>query len=273
MKVKKFALFFIILCFCMCATGCGTPLYELTEEEEDSIVYYSARVVSKFNNYTSAGLCNATIKDGELDVTAIQESEQAQGTSASDSSLPIGEFTAENAMTIDVSQLTEEEQAFLQENENGDFQEGAEDDSNGTYAMGAATDIGNILGTAGVDFKLKEFSIDDAYVATGAYAQTASSGCKYIILKVEANNTTDAAVDVDMMSHICEYNITVNGTSTAKSQTTILPDDLTTFTGTIEAGQSKNLVLLFQMKASELEYVDSVSLDISVDGSSHTIKL
>lgn len=43
--------------------GCGTPLYELTEEEEDLIVQGAAYMLSKYNIYQKDGM-NSTLSSG-----------------------------------------------------------------------------------------------------------------------------------------------------------------------------------------------------------------
>jgi hypothetical protein len=62
MKFKKQMrcglLLLLVLCFSL--TGCGTQLYELTDDEEETIVLYSAKVVSKFNRAQDTGYCQVS---------------------------------------------------------------------------------------------------------------------------------------------------------------------------------------------------------------------
>ena len=42
--------------FCIFLAGCGTPMYKLTEEEENLIVAYASGTVAKGNRYMTQGL-------------------------------------------------------------------------------------------------------------------------------------------------------------------------------------------------------------------------
>lgn len=55
MKLHKQILCGMLLCFCISLTGCGTKLLEMTEDEEEQVVLYAAKVVSKFNRAQDKG--------------------------------------------------------------------------------------------------------------------------------------------------------------------------------------------------------------------------
>lgn len=48
-------------------TGCGTKLYDMTDEEQGLIANYSAYVVAKHNIYQQDGMTNATEKRGDME--------------------------------------------------------------------------------------------------------------------------------------------------------------------------------------------------------------
>ncbi len=54
MKYKKRLLVCLLVFSCMLLTGC-TKLYEMTEEEENQVVLYSAKIVSKYNRRQDVG--------------------------------------------------------------------------------------------------------------------------------------------------------------------------------------------------------------------------
>lgn len=55
MKLHKQILCGMLLCFCVSLTGCGTKLLEMTGDEEEQVVLYAAKVVSKFNRAQDKG--------------------------------------------------------------------------------------------------------------------------------------------------------------------------------------------------------------------------
>lgn len=55
MKLHKRILCGMLLCLCISLTGCGTTLTDMTEDEEEQVVLYAAKVVSKFNRAQDKG--------------------------------------------------------------------------------------------------------------------------------------------------------------------------------------------------------------------------
>lgn len=86
MKYKKQVLCGVMLCFCLLLTGCG-KLYVMTEEEEDQVVLYAAKMVSKYNRAQDTGYSYVskenkdkqqdadTDADGDADEQNTQQSE------------------------------------------------------------------------------------------------------------------------------------------------------------------------------------------------------
>lgn len=56
MKKKRLRLFTLVFVAIFVLTGCGTPLYEMTDEEEDLVVHYAAYVLAKHNVKQKDGL-------------------------------------------------------------------------------------------------------------------------------------------------------------------------------------------------------------------------
>ena len=49
MKLHKQVLCVGLICLCFSLTGCGLTLTQMTDQEEEQVVLYSAKIVSKFN--------------------------------------------------------------------------------------------------------------------------------------------------------------------------------------------------------------------------------
>jgi hypothetical protein len=82
MKFKKQMrcglLLLLVLCFSL--TGCGTQLYELTDDEEETIVLYSAKVVSKYNRAQDTGYCH--VSQDVID-SKVEEADTSEGDATS----------------------------------------------------------------------------------------------------------------------------------------------------------------------------------------------
>ena len=64
----------------------------------------------------------------------------------------------------------------------------------------------------------------------------------------------------------------MNGTESVPAQTTILPNDLSTYQGDILAGESVDTVLLFEI-SGEIQEISEIQLKIRMAGKDFTVKL
>ncbi len=77
MKQRKWRGAVLTVLGCLMLTGCGEAPYELTDEEQQLIVSYSAHVVSKYNRYQKDGLMHVPNLEEELamDTEDVPETE------------------------------------------------------------------------------------------------------------------------------------------------------------------------------------------------------
>ena len=99
-----------------------------------------------------------------------------------------------------------------------------------------------------------------------------SPGSQLLVLKVKLTNQSSQDLAIDILAMTPAFSVTVNGEYTAAAQTTILPNDLSTYQGTLLAGESGETVLLFEIP-QEVQAVSDLSLKVTMNGSQNTIKL
>lgn len=73
MKKNRLAAGALAFAVSVTACGCGEKVYEMTNEEEAAVVYYSAHAVTKFNKRQSEG-----IKDVALLKVKMEQMEQME---------------------------------------------------------------------------------------------------------------------------------------------------------------------------------------------------
>ncbi len=105
------------------------------------------------------------------------------------------------------------------------------------------------------------------YSVTGSYADendvfsiTATQGNKLLVLGFKRINTGEMDVTVDMVKANPHFQILLNGTNVGYTNVTMLDNDLSSFAGTIPAGEKVNMVLIKQMKADKVKTVDTLGL-------------
>ena len=105
------------------------------------------------------------------------------------------------------------------------------------------------------------------YSVAGSYADendvfsiTATSGNKLLVLNFKLINTSGMDVSIDMVKANPHFQVLLNGTNVGYTNVTMLDNDLSSFAGTIPAGEKVNMVLIKQMKADKMKTVDTLGL-------------
>ncbi len=227
MKKKRFLTFAVLFATVTSFTGCGTPLYELTENEEAIIANYSAYVISKYNSFQRDGM-NSVVPE-------IQEedTESAEEAVASDT-----EATSDGA------------------------------DSVQTLSLAQALNL-----PEGIDVTYDGFSIAPSYKEGSYYALEADSGYSYLIMNFTLTNSSDGACELDLFSEAPKFSMEIDGGNQITAEQNFLTYSLATYEGTVEAGDSVGLVLLFSVKDDTDESSVSPQLYIDEQDGTYSVNL
>ncbi len=196
----------VLVALSLLLVGCGgTPLYELTAEEEALIVQYAAHFVSKYNIYQKDGL-----------TVYIEKTEE-------------------------------------------DTSDGTEDSENSENLTPEVVKPENIIATGlklpkGLKLSYVENTINDHVIEDGGYADANTgelSGFTFYIMHFRMSNDTDA--DIEVSNVLSEISFKLKSGSIVASSTPCggLKSDLSTYHGTVPAGESVDVMLLFTIKESD----------------------
>ncbi len=243
MKIKRFCLLISIMSFSLMFTGCGEPLYAMTEEEEAIITAYASKAVSKFNENQTIGIANARVREGELDEDySPGEKEEEEATEAT-----------EGEEQVEIDPETGEPIAPAEGEAEGEASEDSSAD--GGYSF---TDAMNI---EGVEFTCSEFDVTPEY-KTKSFLLEKVSGKKYLVLSITAKNTSKSSVDFSKYADR-SYSLSLNGGEKTKTEFTPLGNDLNNYDGLLAAGDTKSLVLVFLFSDSSVENITSLELFVT----------
>lgn len=243
MKIKRFCLLISIMSFSLMFTGCGEPLYAMTEEEEAIIIAYASKAVSKFNENQTIGIANARVRTGELDEDySPDENEEEEATEAT-----------EGEEQVEIDPETGEPIAPAEGEAEGEASEDSSAD--GGYSF---TDAMNI---EGVEFTCSEFDVTPEY-KTKSFLLEKVSGKKYLVLSITAKNTSKSSVDFSKYADR-SYSLSLNGGEKTKTEFTPLGNDLNNYDGLLAAGDTKSLVLVFLFSDSSVENITSLELFVT----------
>lgn len=231
--IKKGA---VLIAAALLLTGCGEEMAVLTESEEMIVVNYSAGTLAKHNSYQQEGISGVYPKEEEEE-PVLEDEEQEE---------------------------KEKEDTEGGESQGGD-QKGEEESSGATFT--------EALAIPGIEFSYKDYSISDNYQQGGYFSLDAQEGNTYVILNVNMTNTGSEAVSCDLLSKQPIFNLKINEEAGVKNEITMLENDLSTYIGTLEPGQTAAGILLFEVPQASAENISNIHLTMQMNESTTEIKL
>lgn len=234
----------LFLVSCLLCSGCGTSLTGMSDAKEAQFVAYCSKIVAKYNTKQEKGISNvAKTTDTDSDSTDKTDTSEKTKTTAS-------KTTDSTATDSSTSQTTAATQATTPQ----------------------TVSLTDALKISGISFSYKDYLVNEDYQQNGADLSP-SSGNSFLILEFQMTNTQSQDASVDILSQKPAFKATVNGASTAKNEQTVLLNDLTTYQGTVAAGSTQDLIILFQMSSDTLKNVSGVTLQLTTTSGTYNIAL
>lgn len=233
MKKRKMCGVVTCMLSAMLLSGCVEAPYELTEEEQNIIVSYSAHVISKYNTRQQGGLKHVWMEDeslSEIETEIMEETEIIEDT---------------------------EEVSDIVLDENGNVIEEPETE---VLPEAQPATLNEAFYTEGIDIAYTGCEVRENYIQDNVYSVEATRGYNYLIVFLNLTNMTDADIEVDNLSAMptitAEY-VSADGVNgRAAVYTTILTKDFSTYIGTVGKQSTEEAVLLFEIPDSITEVTD-----------------
>jgi hypothetical protein len=248
--MKKSSL--LLLIGALFLTGCGEPLYEMTESQTQQVADYAASVLTKHNSLAKKGLVSVS----QEDIDAASE-DGTDETTVPDEQQNTSEEANGNLTASGDSRQTE---AASSEGVQGESSEPV-----------ASASLSQALGVSGVSFSFEDAQITDDLEEADYFTVEPSTGKHFLVLDYSVANTSGEDVSLDLFSKNATYTLHYDGASVRNKQT-LLESDISTFDQTIKASESVKGMLVFEVTASEISQIGEYSVTVSVDGSTWTIQ-
>lgn len=225
--------------------GCGTAMYELTDDEQNVIAHYAAHALAKYNVYQKDGMTDASLDDPKQD-KRTDDSEKTEET--------------KDEQTTETQSAEENTDGQNEAQPSGDAQDNA-------ISLADAIGHGNDLSVT-----YEGASVEQTYKNDEISSVAAPNGSTYVVMKFQVANNGQNDVSVDTLNYGPAFTAQI-GDSKVKAELTILTNDLSTYQGTIAAGQTVENVLLFKVPDSVTQVPDQVTLSVDVNGSTSDVRL
>lgn len=235
-----------LLCAMMLSmTACGNEIPNLTEEESQRIGEYAAVTLLKYDANNRSRLV-----DPEVVIAKLEKKAAKEATKASQEEEKAEETGSTGATEVTMPTAQEEITASME-----DF-----------FGL-----------SEGVSITYEDYMVADSYPEDGAaddyFALDASAGKKLLVLRFQLTNGTEQEETIDLLNTNSRYIITVNDSIRANALTTMLPNDMSTYTETLEPGQTQELVLLLEVNDDVANALQTIALRLKNASNEYTIQL
>lgn len=228
----------VLVTMAVLLTGCGEEMVTLTESEEAIVVNYSAGTLAKHNIYQQEGMAGVYPEEKEEEDTAPE-------------------------------QEAEKEEEQKNEDVGNDKTEQSEPE---TKTSGQVT-LTEALAVPGIEFSYKDYSVSDNYKQGEYFSLDASAGNTYVILNINITNTGKETAECDLLTKQPIFTLKLNEEAGVKNEITVLANDLSTFTGSIEPGQTAEAILMFEVPEKSTENITSLQVSLQMNEKTNEIKL
>lgn len=247
---KRLLAVLVVMAMLFLLTGCSDELYEMTPEERQIIVDYSAHIVAKYNVRQPEGYMYV-YEPEEVEEEDFSEFDEDTDVSSGGA---IDDPDASSGSAIDTDDTTG---ADVDEKPTGEADNAATEAS-----LSEALGLGTLKAVfTGAQYSLKYDTFVPEY------------GCGLCVVNVTIENPTDHDIKLDMLSRLPKFKARINDAVNLKASLTILLDDLSTFQGEIPANGSKDLVVIFQFKDNSITSIDKLTMSVEIGGETKLVDL
>ena len=241
----------------MAISGCGSSYPDLTEEENELVSEYAAALLLKYDSENHSRLVDTT----EF-MTTYQAAVEAREESIRAYEEEQARKLAEEEMAA--KQAEEESRTFSEKKDGTGGATIINDNSSSTPEMSLA----EFLNAS--DFKIDYAGYDlmSRYPEDSSRPISASSGKALLI--VYFNVTSENGGTLDVFNENATFKISVNNGTYSSNYITVLDDDLSQYLDSFSAGETKRLVLVFEV--SKDTTVSSLDLEVESIFSGSMIK-
>lgn len=225
-------------------TACGNEIPDLTEEESQRIGEYAAVTLLKYDANNRSRLVDPEIVIAKLEKDAAKEAGKQENVQTEEP--PAGTTASEIETPAAQEDIT--------------------------------TSLEDFFGLAeGVTLTYADYRVTDSYPEDGSvedyFALDASAGKKLLVLNFTLTNGSAQEENIDFLNTSSRYIITVNDSVKGNALTTMLPNDMSTYQGTLNPGDTQELVLLLEINEDMADAVQNISLHLKNASNEYAIQL
>ena len=297
MRTKKYFGILTAICFSLCLAGCGEAFPELTDDEYNQTVEFAVGLLMKYSNNGQAKLTYVDAKE----VTKQREKEAAlaEKEKNKETSKPAPQPVQEPVKEPEPIQNEIEEPSM------SSTEDLSLDDQGSTQIIDSAIDASSEEVVKEPDDTTTETEsvtddpdaivisteetqeiIDDIFLAyegysvsstypesSKSYVINADKGKKLLVLRFDLYNGSNGAKKVNILEKNIKFQVILNGKNLGYTPVTFLPNDLSSYVGTIESRAHESLVVLTEIDQDMAKEIQSLGMIVSINGAEQKVSL
>ena len=229
-------------------TGCIDSMPDMTEEQSELVAEYAADMLLKYSpNYHYRIADEEEVASAEAEMETSQEEETMQ---------------EESQPSQDLSQTGSGETVSV----------GAE----ASVEDGSEYDLAAFFGMDQFSIMYASCEVTDAYpnAESGVgFSVTAPQGYNLLVLHFDVENLGEEAAQCDLFDQISKVTVNVNDAGYVQALSTLLTNDLTTYTEDIPAGEVADAVVVVPVEQTDLDEIQTAVMQITTQDSVVNINL
>lgn len=293
MRAKKYLGIAILMSVCLGLTGCGETFPDLTEEEYNQTVEFAVGLLMKYSNNGQNKLTYVDSKE----VTKQREKEAAKA--KEEKKEP--ETVTPEPEPVAVPQPQDESSEGLSQDESTTLLSGQNQGDSSAIQLSSADESSdeNTAESSGDAETTKEdpdaivvsseesyeiadsiFLTYDGYSVSSSYPESSKSyvinadkGKKLLVLRFDLYNASDSDTNVNLLKKNIMFQVILNGKNLGYTPVTFLPNDLSSYVGTIDSRAHESLVVLTEIDQSISTQIQTIDLIVTISGTDQKVNL
>ncbi len=277
---KKLSMTAMALCIALVMAGCGEKFPELTEDEYNHTVEYAAGLLMKYSNNGQERLVVVDAKEVEKQrkkeaQAAAEQASQEASVKPEPVSQPIQpepepEPETENITTDPENQTAQEPEKEPEQEPEQETQTASNVDPN---AIVLSSEQSQEI-VSDIFLSYQGYMVSSTYPESSkSYVVNADKGKKLLVLRFDLYNGSNGSKDVNMIPLNLSFKIILNGQDIGYSSVTFLPNDLTSYKGTIDSRAHESVVVLTQISEKDSKNIDTLGMTVSYQGKTQNVVL
>ncbi|MBR1671077.1 MAG: hypothetical protein IJ695_10315 [Butyrivibrio sp.] len=297
MKVRKYLGIAMALTLMSALSACGEPFPELSETEYDQTVEYAAGLLMKYSNNGQERLIY-------VDANEVEKQRKKEAQAAGDEPAPKpapeplpeplpepepepvpiynedGEPTGDSLTAEDFGQTEsapEIAEADTQEPAGSDTSQDAEgtgsSEASDPNAITLSSDESQEI-LDNIFLSYQGYMVSSTYPESSkSYVVNADKGKKLLVLRFDLYNAAGSETRVNMIPLNLLFEIVLNGKNLGYSSVTFLPNDLSSYTGTIDSKAHESVVVLTQIDSGSATNIESLGMIVHQGRNTQSVNL